>query len=182
MLLSIALWVVFSVYWELAAKNAAPVENAESATSRRIHLVLVSLGQLLVLLPVPGLRARFIPASIPVAAAGLGIQVGCLWLALWARRCLGRNWSGRIATTVDQHLVRAGPYRLVRHPIYSALLGMYLGTTIVSGEMHAPLGCAVVIAAYWRKVRLEERHLHDAFGPSYREYSDTTWRLIPGLY
>lgn len=179
---ALALWVVFSLYWEVAATSASPVERRESTASRAVHLVLVSVGQLMVFIGIPGLRARFVPASVLLVAIALTCQVLLLALAVWSRRVLGRNWSGAIAATEGQMLVRAGPYRSLRHPIYSVLLGMYACTALISGEVHALVGLLLLLAAYWRKVRLEERHLAAHFGPSYREYRDATWGAVPGLF
>ena len=78
--------------------------------------------------------------------------------------------------------MRTGPYRSVRHPIYSAILGMYLGSALVSGEAHALVGLALAMAAYWRKIRLEEQHLLSLFGPAYADYRRTTRSLIPGVF
>lgn len=180
--ISLALWVVFSLYWEIAANSAAPVARRESSASRGVHVTLVSIGQLMVFLGVPGLRARFVPASMLLSVAALAIQLLFLALAVWSRRMLGRNWSGAIAATEGQELVRAGPYRSLRHPIYTAVLGMYACTALISGEVHALVGLLLLIAAYWRKVRLEEDHLASHFGPSYREYRDATWGALPGLF
>jgi protein-S-isoprenylcysteine O-methyltransferase Ste14 len=105
-----------------------------------------------------------------------------LALAIWARRVLGRNWSGEITIKEDHQLVRSGPYAKVRHPIYTALLLMYVGTTIVSGQIHALLGLLVAIIAYLRKTRMEETNLVNAFGARYYEYRKETWAIVPGLY
>jgi len=127
-------------------------------------------------------RTRFVPLADLVVGAGLTVQSASIVLAIWARRHLGRNWSGAVAVAVDHQLVRSGPYRIVRHPIYSAMLGMYAGTGLVSGELHALLALGVVIAAYGRKIPLEERTLRDVFGPAYEAYRRETWALIPGLF
>jgi len=60
---------------------------------------------------------------------------------------------------VDHELVRTGPYRLLRHPIYTAMLGMFLGTAIASSQFHALLGLAILVVAYLRKTRLEDQIL-----------------------
>jgi protein-S-isoprenylcysteine O-methyltransferase Ste14 len=70
----------------------------------------------------------------------------------------------------------------VRHPIYTALLGMYLGTAMVSGEIHAPLALVIVTLAYWRKIHLEEQALTQAFGADYATYRSHTWALVPLLF
>jgi protein-S-isoprenylcysteine O-methyltransferase Ste14 len=103
-------------------------------------------------------------------------------LAVWARRLLGRNWSGRITLKVEHELVRSGPYRVVRHPIYTGLLAMYAGAAIVSGELHALIGLALAVGAYLRKIRLEEANLLKGLGADYRAYRGETWALFPGLF
>jgi protein-S-isoprenylcysteine O-methyltransferase Ste14 len=177
-----AVWVLFSVYWEIAAKNAAQEKSSESSTSRGLHVFMANVALLLLYVPVPGLTRRYLPTPQVFVAIGLTIQ-GCgLLLAIWARRHLGRNWSGRITIKVDHELVKSGPYRFVRHPIYTALLAMYAGTALVSGEWHALLGFALAAFAYWRKIRMEEANLAVAFGADWGDYRRSTWSLLPGLF
>ena len=113
--------------------------------------------------PIRGL-GRFLPASNLVIAAGLAIEALGLFLAIWSRRALGRNWSGEISIKVDHELVRFGPYRWLRHPIYTGLLAMYVGTAIGAGEWLSLIGLAMAGFAYWRKIRIEEANLEAAFG------------------
>jgi protein-S-isoprenylcysteine O-methyltransferase Ste14 len=182
MLLSIALWVVLSIYWEISATKAAAKVSSESSRSRAVHVFLTGISQLLVLFPVTGLRMRFIPQTFSLIVVGLVIEVASLSLAIWARHRLGRNWSGAIATNVDHQFVRSGPYRFVRHPIYTGILGLSAGTTIVSGELHALIGMGLISLAYWRKIRMEEAHLRELFGPAYDDYRATSWALLPGVF
>lgn len=181
MLVSGALWVGFTVYWGAAARNVAPTERAESAASRRVHTRLLNASFLLLFLPIPGLRGRLLPLNLAVTVIGLSVQLLFLLFAVSARRHLGRNWSGAITVAQDHELIRSGPYRLVRHPIYTAVLGMFLGTGIVSGELHALLAILLIAGAYRRKIRLEERTLREVFGPVYQEYCRTTKAVIPFL-
>jgi protein-S-isoprenylcysteine O-methyltransferase Ste14 len=182
MLLSAGLWVLFVLYWSAAARHVAPVERSESAASRRLHQYLMNGGLLLLFIPVPGLTGRFLPLWRVLVAAGLGVQAAAALLAVWARRHLGRNWSGAVAITAGQRLVQTGPYRRLRHPIYTGMIGMFLGTAVVSGEWHAALAVALLVVAYWRKIRIEERTLGDAFGSAYADYRRHTWALIPGVW
>ena len=175
-------WVIFSIYWEIAAKNSAPAIKSESRFSRGIHVVLTNVALLLMIVPIRGLNQRFLPDLLILKLAGLAVECAGLALAIWARRILGRNWSGEITIKADHELVRTGPYGVIRHPIYTALLAMYLGTAIVSGRMHALLGVAVGIIAYLRKTRMEEANLVTAFGEKYSAYRKDTWALVPGLY
>ncbi len=182
MMASIAMWCVIEIYWDVAKKKSAPAAESESRGSRRVHLALTLAAQLLIFLPVPDLRQRWLPASLLVSLAGLTLNAIGLVLAIWARRCLGRFWSGEITIKVEHQLIRCGPYRLLRHPIYTALLALYLGTAIVSGELHALIGFVLVVLAYLRKIRLEEANLRKAFGAEYESYRGQSWALLPGLY
>jgi len=182
MWLSVGLWMLFSVYWSVAAKDSAATKASESGTSRQLHLIAVNVALLLLVLPVPGLTRRFLPASYLLVAAGLTIQAAFILLAVWARRHLGSNWSGEVRIATEHKLVRSGPYRFIRHPIYTAVLGMYCGTALVSGEIHALIALAIVILAYWRKIHLEERALREAFGADHEAYRRESWAWIPGVY
>ena len=88
---------------------------------------------------------------------------------------------GSTLIKVDHRLIRSGPYRFVRHPIYTAMLGMFAGTAVVSGQLHAAAGLAMAGFAYWRKIRLEEANLRKAFGPAYDAYRRATGSLVPRL-
>ncbi len=182
MWISVALWCVFSIYWSIAAKDSAPTKSAESIWSRQWHLILVNGALLLLVFPVPGLTRRFLPANQWIIVAGLVIQAAFILFAVWARRHLGSNWSGEVRIAAGHELVRSGPYRFVRHPIYTALLGMYCGTALVSGEIHAPIALVIVTLAYWRKIRLEEQALEKTFGADFDDYRRDTWALVPPLY
>jgi len=71
---------------------------------------------------------------------GVAIQTAFLLLAVWARRHLGRNWSAEVRIAVGHELVRSGPYKYLRHPIYTAVLGMVLGSAVAVNQFHALLG------------------------------------------
>ena len=178
-ILSGVLWITFVAYWSATAKNASATKSSESKASRGVHENLLVASFLFLFIPIPGLTARFLPESNIFVVAGLVVQALFLLLAVWARRNLGRNWSGAVTVTVDRQLVRSGPYGLIRHPIYTAMLGMFAGTAIRSGELHALIGFLLLTAAYVRKIRIEEDSLRGVFGAEYDGYSRTTGALVP---
>jgi len=181
-LISLVLWFGLGIYWEVAARGAGATRNDEPRASRLFHLTMVSIGQALILFPFPGpLRARFLPEALPLVIAGLAIEVAALAFSIWARRVLGRNWSGAVTTKVDHELVRSGPYRRVRHPIYSGMFGLSLGTALAVGEVRTLLGIAFLVVAFRRKIRQEERLLAGLFGPAWEDYRRTTGAVIPWL-
>jgi protein-S-isoprenylcysteine O-methyltransferase Ste14 len=114
--------------------------------------------------------------------AGLAVEAAGLSLAIWSRRHLGTNWSGEITIKVEHELIRSGPYRRLRHPIYTGLLTMSLGAVFVTGEWLALIGLALIVFAYWRKIKLEETNLDVAFGADYDAYRRDSWALVPGLF
>ena len=181
MIASLGLWIVLSVYWELAARHASQPATRESGASRALHLALVGAGQLVLLLPIPGLRARWVAPLPAVIAVGLAIEVAAVAFSIWARRTLGRHWSGAITTKVGHELIRSGPYRWVRHPIYTGMFALSIGTALVSGEMHTLVGFALLIVAFARKIALEERLLARTFGAEWQDYRATTKAVVPGI-
>jgi protein-S-isoprenylcysteine O-methyltransferase Ste14 len=78
--------------------------------------------------------------------------------------------------------VRSGPYRWIRHPIYTAIVALALGTAIVSGRWLSLVGVAVFAFAYVRKLRIEEQLLGEEFGAEWQEYRRSSWALVPGLF
>jgi protein-S-isoprenylcysteine O-methyltransferase Ste14 len=182
MWLAAAGWVLFSVYWSAAAKNSAQAQTSESDVSRGVHVVLTTIGQLFLFISFPGLGQNFVPHSLGWATLGLAVEALSISLAVWARRHLSHNWSAKVEIKVDHQLIRTGPYQLLRHPIYTAVLGMCLGTALVDGHFHALAGTALVIIAYWRKIRMEETKLREAFGAQYDLYRRVTFGFIPGLF
>jgi protein-S-isoprenylcysteine O-methyltransferase Ste14 len=177
------LWIGFSVYWSIAGPNSAPAKTPESRVSKWFHQIVLNAALMLLFLPVPGLTGWFLPERLHVlVAVGAIVQAAFILLAVWARRHLGRNWSGEVRIGVDHELVRTGPYRLLRHPIYTAMLGMFLGTAISSSQYHALLGLAILLLAYLRKTRLEEQILQQTFGNEYDAYRRETWALVPLLF
>ena len=95
MRVSVGLWFVFSVYWSIASKDRAASRSGESILSRQGHVIAVNLALLLLILPVPGLTQRLLPDTLALPAVGLALQAASVVLAVWARRHLGRNWSGK---------------------------------------------------------------------------------------
>jgi protein-S-isoprenylcysteine O-methyltransferase Ste14 len=174
-------WVVFSLYWEIAAKNTAKTKSSETKSSRGIHVILANVALVLEIIQSPRL-GRFLPMSFLIMTGGCAVETLGLFVAVWARRHLGRYWSGEITTKVGHELIRTGPYKMLRHPIYTGLLTMYAGTAVVSGSRLAIVGMVIAIYAYWRKVLLEEVNLRAEFGEDYDVYVHEAWALIPFVY
>jgi protein-S-isoprenylcysteine O-methyltransferase Ste14 len=188
MALSLYCWLALSAYWSWAARGASAANSAESQGSRLLHVLLINASVILTFWPFDGWpRAQFggfqfprvLPASPVWAALGLALSVLGLGLAVWARRCLGRHWSAEVTAKVDHELVRTGPYRRIRHPIYTGAIAMYLGPALIAGRLQGVLALIVVGIAYARKIAMEERNLRALFGPAWDDYVRQTGALLP---
>jgi len=102
-----------------------------------------------------------------------------LALSIWARRALGANWSGFVTVKEGHELVQSGPYRWIRHPIYTGVLLMMLGTGLASGQVHGLLAFPIALTALFLKSRVEERWMASEFGERYAAYRKKSWALIP---
>jgi protein-S-isoprenylcysteine O-methyltransferase Ste14 len=182
MLVSAGIWLVFNIYWTSESRKSKATKKSETQKSTLIHQIAMNMSLVLLFAPIPGLVHHFLPESNLVIAIGLGVQLIFIGLGVWARRHLGRNWSSTVRVAQEHELVRSGPYRFVRHPIYTAMLGMSIGTTIVAGQYHAVLGVLIMFVAYMRKTRLEEIVMRQEFGAVYENYLRHSWALIPGIF
>jgi protein-S-isoprenylcysteine O-methyltransferase Ste14 len=115
--------------------------------------------------------------------AGILVMVVGVAVRLWAIATLGRFFSPVVRTTADQRIIRSGPYRVVRHPVYTGLLLMLLGITIamLSG-VGLFVGAVLLAIGLGYRIRVEETALIQRFGPEYNAYRRSTWRLFPYLF
>ena len=91
------------------------------------------------------------------------------------------NWNSDVTLKRDHELMVDGPYRWVRHPIYTGILVALAGTALAVGEWRGVLAVALAFAAFWRKLRIEEALMRRQFGESYARYADRVPALIPFL-
>jgi protein-S-isoprenylcysteine O-methyltransferase Ste14 len=124
----------------------------------------------------PGLAVH----SVILAAIGAALFACGIALAIWARLHLGRNWGMPMSQRAEPELVTSGPYRFVRHPIYSGLLTAMLGTALVDNLLGL-IVVAVLVAYFYYCGTVEERNLAATFPRAYPEYRSRTKMLIPFL-
>jgi protein-S-isoprenylcysteine O-methyltransferase Ste14 len=178
------LWLAWLAYWFIAARNVKTTRRQESIGSRLTHVVPLGIGAVLIAsarLPASWIDDRFTPRSGTIYWIGVVMVAGGLAFMVWARRHLGRNWSGRVALKQDHELIRTGPYGLVRHPIYTGLLLAILGTAVAFGQWRDTMALVLIAIAVWRKSRLEERYLEEIF-PDYARYRAEVPALVPFVF
>ena len=178
------LWLVLGVFWLLMAigqKSAVFRESAGRTAVYRIGSIIAALLMFSGWAAAGFLAWRLTPRSQAWQWLALCIGAAGFALAFWARILLGGEWSSQVTLKADHRLIVAGPYAVVRHPIYSGLLLAMLGTAIAGGELRMYLAVLVIFATFWYKSRLEERLLVSVMGSRYVEYQRHTHALIPGL-
>jgi protein-S-isoprenylcysteine O-methyltransferase Ste14 len=105
-----------------------------------------------------------------------------LSFAIWARLCIGTNWSPLIHVKHQHELMHSGPYGIVRHPIYAGLMLATLGTAIAYGQLSGFVGFFLVVVAWGYKAKLEESAMLEQFGNQYEQYRQNVKRLIPWVW
>jgi protein-S-isoprenylcysteine O-methyltransferase Ste14 len=179
-----ALWIALGLYWAVAAGDVKATLRRETRLQRLSHVGPLLLCAALLAFPrllPPALKERFLSRTASVDIICVVLVAAGLAFAVWARRHLGRNWSGVITLKTDHTLIRGGPYALVRHPIYSGLLLALLGTAIAIGEWRALLALALATGAILLRVGAEDALMAEAFGHDYADYRRRTKALIPFL-
>jgi protein-S-isoprenylcysteine O-methyltransferase len=179
------IWTVFWVLWILPAVFGKRTVRRQSSGSRILQLILLLAAYVLIVDSGHDwgwLNLRVVRAGSTSTAAGYALLFGGMLFAGWARLFLGGNWSSNVALKQDHTLVRSGPYRIVRHPIYTGLLAALLGTAIALGELRCFLGVLLAAIAWKIKSMSEETLMVEQFGDQYARYREQVKGLVPYLW
>jgi len=175
-------WLVFVAIWIIAAVSTKRTVYRETPAQRLRYWVWLVIAYFLLLygprLPYP-LNLRIVPPVAPTALAAAVLCVIGLAFAVWARVTLGRNWSGVVTLKEDHELVERGPYRFVRHPIYTGILTMFFATALAVGHLAGFAATLLMFASFWIKLRDEEELMLQHFPGQYAAYRQRTRRIIP---
>lgn len=168
-------WIIFWVYW-LASASTSKESVSSGWRTRLTGISAIGVFVIAGVLRRGGLAVH----SVPLAVIGT-LLFGCgIGLAIWARLNLGRNWGMPMSQRAEPELVTSGPYRFVRHPIYTGLLTAMLGTALVNSLLGL-IVVAVLVGYFYYCGMVEERNLAVTFPAAYPEYRSRTKMLIPFL-
>jgi len=96
---------------------------------------------------------------------------------------LGKYFTATVQIQEDHQLIKAGPYRYIRHPSYLGILILTLGNGIaLANWISLPLCVALPAIGIIQRIEVEEKELYRHFGEHYRDYRKSTWRIIPHIY
>ena len=173
-----AAWVAFWLYWLVAAFS---MKKGRVSWSRALGIRAFIVLVVIVLVRLGVFRAHGLNTDLWRAIVGLGLLALGLGVAVWARVHIGQNWGTPMTQKNEPELVTSGPYRLVRHPIYSGILTAGVGTAVaLSWIWLIVVALAAIYFIY--SARVEERYMIEQFSDDYPAYRLSTKMLVPFLF
>ena len=169
-------WAVFWLYWFVSWFDVKPTVERESAGSRLIVIFALGMGIFFLFF---SKKSRLLPLTDMLAWTSIVFSLAGMAITLWARRTLAGNWSADVTLKEGHELIQHGPYRFVRHPIYTGFLSMTLAAAIAFGYTGGFLGVGLVALGFWYKLRKEEALMTRHFPAAYPAYKARVKALIP---
>ena len=180
-----ALWIVWAFSWFVAAIWSSRAQSRASVVEQLPYRLLTIAGFILLFGTNPGRSHNYLVLwNLPRTAAWTmtGLCAVGFVFSWWARLHLGKLWSAFITRKDDHHIIKTGPYRIVRHPIYTGLILAAAALAILKGNLYSLAGTLLIIIGFWIKARLEEHFLSQQLGPeTYAAYRRRVPMLIPFL-
>ncbi len=176
-------WSIWATIWIAAAWWSARTISRSGRAEERTHR-LVTLAGLVALLivtrPSGFLLSPLWHLAEPLQWAMVALMVAAIAFACWARLTLGSLWSVSVVRKEQHRLIEAGPYAIVRHPIYTGLIAAGFATAAVKATPLALTGLVLLTAGFAIKARLEERFLSAELGErDYAAYRSRVPMLVP---
>jgi protein-S-isoprenylcysteine O-methyltransferase Ste14 len=179
-----ALWILFGLIWLIAAFKGKKTKRRETWLQRLAYVLPLVAAWWLLAWPqarIGWLGVRFVPAGPAMEWIGVLLTATGVGVAFWARWHLGTNWSGVVTLKEGHELIRTGPYRRIRHPIYTGILLAVFGTMVTLGEARGLLAVAVVWLSFYWKARREESFLTQEFGEKFEAHVKQTGMFLPKI-
>jgi protein-S-isoprenylcysteine O-methyltransferase Ste14 len=174
-------WCLFAVVWIVSAFLVKPALERQSWSGRLATFAFLTLAFLLLLGQIPWWRinTRIWPLGPGVRILGCIITFIGLVVSICSRISLGTNWSATVTYREGHELVQHGPYRFVRHPMYTGFLLMVAGTGVNLGTVSSLGAFVICLLGTWWKLSREEVILSKHFPDAYQRYKSHTKALIP---
>ena len=176
-------WAVPRAYYRIKGRGKIQEKVREKwGIPARILLGLpFMVGLMLYMFHPQALRRTNFPISDFWRWTGAVILAFASALMIWVHVTLGKNFSSELRIRSDQELVTWGPYRRVRHPMYTGFFLLTIGMGLLSANWLIVAGGLGVVVIVWLRLHTEEEMMARAFGDRYRQYAATTGRFFPRL-
>lgn len=171
-------WIAFWLGWLAAAVRTKPGQ-LEWGRAAGVRVFIVAVVLILVRLKV--FRGHEAVDDPWLGGVGLALFAAGLGLAVWARVRIGRNWGAPMSRKDDPELVTTGPYRWVRHPIYSGIILAMIGTAVALSPLWL-VPVAILGGYFVYSATREERYMATRFPDAYPAYKRSTKMLVPFLF
>ncbi len=179
----IFLWLAWAVSWFAAAAWSARTLKRPSLGTEIFYRIVTLAGFAMIFWGRPDNADNFHHlwhVSDALAWALVAVTALCFAFAWWARIHLGQLWSGFVTKKEGHRIVDSGPYTIVRHPIYTAIIAAALCLAILHGDAVALAGFALLTFGFWLKARVEENFLRQELGAeAYDAYARRVPMLVP---
>ena len=176
-------WIAFMAFiFSLGFVYGGKTERISKQYFERSILVfaLAIVALITVRLAAPGLLiVRVVPGTVLTGLTGVTLTTAGLAFATWARIHLGKYWSSMVTIKTGHHLIRTGPYRIVRNPMYAGMLVALVGAAVAVGELLAFVFVGIIVIGIWLKITAEEEILQEKFGEEYTRFRREVKALIP---
>ncbi len=160
-------------------RQAVQREGRLAFAARLVMFFFLITFLVLYVIDVPWMAALELPFPAWLRWIGYALGFAGLLLWAWAQVCLGKEWSPQLQLREKHHLITSGPYRTIRHPIYTAMFVYGIGLALVTAHW-VFVGLAVlVILGLMARVPKEEQMMLEEFGEEYRSYMQRTGAFFP---
>jgi protein-S-isoprenylcysteine O-methyltransferase Ste14 len=177
-------WIILLLYWTICAFFQKETKEKPTLKSRMFYSLVLLVSYLLLLFSYKFsfLNYILIRTSLAINVVSIFLALGGLIICLYSRKVLGSNWSREVLLKKNHELITVGPYRYIRHPIYSGLLMLFLGTALAIGNLGSIIGFILLFFNFKQKYLDEEALMIRHFKKRYLRYMKKTRALIPFVY
>ncbi|HEY8950377.1 MAG TPA: isoprenylcysteine carboxylmethyltransferase family protein [Rhizomicrobium sp.] len=179
-LIIVGLWILFALSWIAAVPWSNKVEKRVGLSKELAYRIVLIVGGIVFFIPAhhyEGPLRLWYPSLDLFWTTVVAIVLGFAF-AWWARIWLGSLWSGQVTKKENHRVVDTGPYRIVRHPIYTGILLATYATMALKGTILGIAGALIITLGLWMKARLEEGWLEQEV-EGYGAYRHRVPMLLP---
>ena len=182
------LWIAYIAVRVPHEKNYKRIERKKVIGEKKERLSIFILLTGVGILPWLWILSPWLDSlgmNIPIAIRAVGIVAALfsIWLFWWVHKTLGLNWSPILEIRKEHELIKNGPYKYIRHPMYTQIwiwaISQFL---IISNWVAGVAGIALWAIMYFMRVGKEEQMMVDEFGEEYEQYMSKTGRVLPKLF